>query len=212
MDDAQSRIRRRESRAEPVVESPLDESAHGSDHEAKRRRTSWSQRDFTSEHASPNKRDYDESDSQNELGAGDDGYWRGSRSRRSPSPINRPTPSEQMHEDRSPNESDDLSEDRLGRDDEKHRSTREDMSDRSTSPVQPAAVEPPPPSKPESLNYKEKYVLKAHLRGISTVQFSPDCSMIASGGMLSLKLCHNSHWADVSLSQAPTLLSKSGIL
>ncbi|KAJ5589863.1 hypothetical protein N7450_003835 [Penicillium hetheringtonii] len=178
MDDAQSRIRRRESRAEPVVESPLDESAHGSDHEAKRRRTSWSQRDFTSEHASPNKRDYDESDSQNELGAGDDGYWHGSRSRRSPSPINRPTPSEQMHEDRSPNESDDLSEDRLGRDDEKHRSTREDMSDRSTSPVQPAAVEPPPPSKPESLNYKEKRIF----RGISTVQFSPDCSMIASGG------------------------------
>jgi len=212
MDDAQSRSRRRGSRTESAVESPLDESAPGSDHEAKRRRTSWSQRDFTSEHASPNKRHYEESDGQNELGAGEDEYWRGSRSRRSPSPINRPTPSEHMHEDRSPDESDDLSEDRLGRDDEKHRSTREDMSDRSTTPVQPAAAEPPPPSKPESLNYKEKYVLKAHLRGVSTVQFSPDCSMIASGGMLSLKLCHKGHLVDVSLSQAPTLSSKSGIL
>jgi hypothetical protein len=49
--------------------------------------------------------------------------------------------------------------------------------------VPPTNATTPPPSKPESLNYKEKYVLKAHLRGVSTVQFSPDCSMIASGGM-----------------------------
>ena len=64
------------------------------------------------------------------------------------------------------------------------------------SPVQPVAEKPAPPSKPETLNYKEKYVLKAHLRGVSTVQFSPDCSMIASGGMLFPKVCHNAHFAD----------------
>lgn len=55
----------------------------------------------------------------------------------------------------------------------------DDMSDRSSTPV--PSVEAP--VKPERLNYKEKFVLRGHLRGVSAVQFSPDCSMIASGSM-----------------------------
>lgn len=45
----------------------------------------------------------------------------------------------------------------------------------------PAPVMAP---KPERLNYKEKFFIKAHVRGVSAVKFSPDGSMICSGGML----------------------------
>lgn len=48
---------------------------------------------------------------------------------------------------------------------------------------------PPPPPKPERLNYREKFILKGHLRGVSAVQFSPDGSMIASCGMVPFVLC-----------------------
>lgn len=56
-----------------------------------------------------------------------------------------------------------------------------EYSDRSPTPVPPPP--PPPAPKPDRLNYKEKYLLRGHLRGISAVRFSPDASMIASGGM-----------------------------
>lgn len=52
------------------------------------------------------------------------------------------------------------------------------QSDRSPTPVAP-----PPPPKPERLDYREKFVLRGHLRGVSAVRFSPDSSMIASAGM-----------------------------
>lgn len=48
----------------------------------------------------------------------------------------------------------------------------------------PEPVSPPPPPKPDHVNYVQKYVLKGHLRGVSAVKFSPDRTMIASGGML----------------------------
>ncbi|KAJ5987971.1 hypothetical protein N7481_003181 [Penicillium waksmanii] len=187
MDNAQTRSRRRETRDQSPVESSADELAAGSDREeTKRRRTSWShQKNFTPQRASPNKRQYDESDSPGEVAGDADEYWHDSHSgsrRRSPSPIDRPTPIERSHEDRSPDESDALSEDRREREEHNHHSSRDDISNRSSTPVPPANATPPPAPKPESLNYKEKYVLKAHLRGVSTVQFSPDCSMIASGG------------------------------
>lgn len=188
MDNAQTRSRRRETRDQSPGESSADDVAAGSDREeTKRRRTSWShQKNFTPQRASPNKRQYDESDSPGEVAGDADEYWHDSHSssrRRSPSPIDRPTPIERNHEDRSPDESDALSEDRREREEHNHHSSRDDLSNRSSTPVPPTNANPPPPSKPESLNYKEKYVLKAHLRGVSTVQFSPDCSMIASGGM-----------------------------
>ncbi|PWY91831.1 WD40 repeat-like protein [Aspergillus sclerotioniger CBS 115572] len=51
--------------------------------------------------------------------------------------------------------------------------------ERSPTPVpQP----PPPPPKPDKVNYYQKYLLRGHLRGVSAVRFSPDSSMIASGG------------------------------
>ncbi|KAH8427824.1 WD40 repeat domain-containing protein [Aspergillus melleus] len=53
-------------------------------------------------------------------------------------------------------------------------------SDRSPTPVPPPP--PPPPPKPDKLNYQQKFLLRGHLRGVSAVQFSPDASMIASGG------------------------------
>ncbi|RAL01359.1 WD40 repeat domain-containing protein [Aspergillus ibericus CBS 121593] len=52
-------------------------------------------------------------------------------------------------------------------------------AERSPTPVpQP----PPPPPKPDKVNYHQKYLLRGHLRGVSAVRFSPDSSMIASGG------------------------------
>ena len=47
----------------------------------------------------------------------------------------------------------------------------------------PVASPPPPRPKPERLNYRQKSILRGHLRGVSAVQFSRDGSMIASGGM-----------------------------
>lgn len=47
---------------------------------------------------------------------------------------------------------------------------------------------PPPPPKPDRLYYKEKFILKGNLRGVSAVQFSPDGSMIASCGMVHILL------------------------
>lgn len=211
--DAQSRSRRRETRAQSPAESSSDELATGSDRgEAQRRRTSWSQqKNFTPRRATPNKRQYDESESSDELAVDAHDYWHSSRPRRrSPSPINRPTPTERIHQDRSADESDALSEDRLERHGDNHRSARDDMSDRSPTPAPPAAAVPQPPPKPEHLNYKEKYVLKAHLRGVSTVQFSPDCTMIASGGVSPLFCCFSAV-ADHRLLQAPMPSSRSGI-
>lgn len=174
MDGAHAKPRHWDSRAQSPVESSSDELAAGSDHEgAERRRTSWNTvRHFTPQRPHPAGRRYRESESPDELAVDAQEYWRSSRTRRrSPSPINRPS----SHDARSQHESDALSE-RMGTEDHNH-ADRDDMSNRSDTPVPP-----PPPPKPERLNYKEKFVLRGHLRGVSAVQFSPDCSMIASAG------------------------------
>lgn len=187
MENALSRTRRRQSRGQSPAESSDELPAGSEREETKRRRTSWSQKNSTPQRrtTTSNKRQYDESDSPGEVAGEEEDYWHGSNShsRPSPSPIDRPTPIERSHEDRSLDESDALSEDRREREEHNHHPSRDDVSDRISTPVPPANETPPPTPKPESLNYKEKYVLKAHLRGVSTVQFSPDCSMIASGGM-----------------------------
>lgn len=177
MDSVRKRARRRETRQSPI-ESSSDELAAASDHEeAERRRASWGvHKNFTPQRPNPQSRHMRESDSPDELAVDAEEYWRSSRNRRSPSPINRPS-------NRSRTES--LSEDRSSvADDEDNASMRDDESDRSATPV-PAA--PPLPPKPEHLNYREKFNLQGHLRGVSAVQFSPDCSMIASGGMYMLR-------------------------
>ncbi|KAJ5179816.1 WD repeat protein [Penicillium capsulatum] len=170
MDHAHDNPRRRDDRSRSPVESSSDELAAGLDRqEAKRRRTSWTtQKNSTPQHSSQQERRYSESEGTDEYAADADEYWRRSRGhRRSRSPINRP--SDLSHDPERARESDRLSEDRTPR--------RNDMSDRSPTPVPYA-----PPPKPDHLDYREKFVLRGHLRGVSAVQFSPDCSMIASGG------------------------------
>ncbi|KAJ5605698.1 hypothetical protein N7510_008479 [Penicillium lagena] len=167
----ESRNRRRSQRAQSPIESSSDELAAGSEHdEAERRRASWTaQKVFTPQRSHHRKRPYQESDSPDELAVDADDYWRSSRpdETRSPSPVNRP--------DEIEGQSDDNMGGRAMNSEEGH--AEDKTLDRSATPVPP-----PPPPKPERLNYKEKFVLKRHLRGVSAVQFSPDCSMIASGG------------------------------
>ena len=165
MDSARPRTRRREPRDQSPPESSSDELAAGSKTEPQR--GSWTKQKRP-------KHEFRESESSDELAADADEYWRGSRNRRSPSPIDRDADS--SSNDRSHGRSD---EDAMSNGDETLAPVRDDISHRSTTPV--PSVEAPP--KPENLNYKEKFVLRGHLRGVSAVQFSPDCSMIASGGM-----------------------------
>lgn len=182
MESARTNPRRGDSRAQSPLESSSDELATGSDHdEAERRRTSFTiQKNLTPQRPNHQKRRYRESESSDELAVDAGEYWRSSRShQRSPSPINRPADTN-SHAEHSHDESDRLS-DRIGNRDNEHTGARDDGSDRSPTPVPPAAL---PPPKPEHLDYREKFVLRGHIRGISAVQFSPDCSMIASAGML----------------------------
>lgn len=171
MDHARSDSRRRAARPSPT-ESSSDELAVLDNGEEHRQRQSWS-RNFTPQRPTPQKRRLSGTESPDELAADGDEYWRSSRYSRSRRSRSR---SRDRSRDR-PSRSE--SEDRMSADDS--RSERHhDMSDRSPTPVPP--VEAPPP-KPEHLNYREKFVLRGHLRGVSAVQFSPDCSMIASGSM-----------------------------
>jgi len=177
MDNAHPRNRRRDPRSQSPIESSSDELAVISEkNETTRRRTSWNvQKNFTPQRPNANDRRYSQSGSPDELAVDAEEYWRSSGNRRSPSPINR---HEHLNggETRSQDESDN---DRTSNEDG---TALDAMSRRSNTPVPPVAGLPP---KPERLNYREKFVLRGHLRGVSAVQFSPDCSMIASAGMLS---------------------------
>ncbi|KAJ5627396.1 hypothetical protein N7528_004823 [Penicillium herquei] len=175
MEHANTRSRRREDRQSPT-ESSTDELAAGSDREeAQNRRASWNaHKDFTPRRSSHQDRPASESESPDELTAGE--YWRRSpRNSRSLSPIDR---SADRSRSRSRSQSR-LSEDRLSTADDENVPIRDDISDRSSTPLPSVAPSPP---KPEHLDYREKFVLQGHIRGVSAVQFSPDCSMIASGG------------------------------
>ncbi|KAJ5908842.1 hypothetical protein N7495_001524 [Penicillium taxi] len=153
-------------------ESSSDELAV-SDHEIKQRQTSWSvQKNFTPQRPNHERR-YVGSESPDELAVDADEYWRNSLIRGSPSSSNRPV------DDASPNGSDDFSENRRRDNDNNDNAILDNMSDRSPTPIPPFT---PPPTKPEQLSYREKFVLQGHLLGVSAVQFSPDCSMIASAG------------------------------
>ncbi|KAJ5123658.1 hypothetical protein N7448_009755 [Penicillium atrosanguineum] len=181
MDNARPKTRRRDPRSQSPVESSADELAAGSEHdEAERRRASWNaQKNFTPQRPNTKERRYRETESPDELAINADEYWRSSRNRRSPSPIHRPEDLS-SREGRSQDESDSLGGDRTSNEGAGHAAILDgSMSDRDSNPV-PSVAGPPP--KPEHLNYREKFVLRGHLRGVSAVQFSPDCSMIASAG------------------------------
>ncbi|KXG50981.1 uncharacterized protein PGRI_065530 [Penicillium griseofulvum] len=178
MDHITPKPRRRDPRAQSPAESSADELAAGSDHdEAERRRASWTmQKGFTPLRPQKTGRLYSESESPDELAVDADEYWRSSRMRnrhRSPSPI---TPTN-IRDDQSQSGLNDLAgDDMTGSDVEQDRDA-EKWSDRSDTPVAT-----PVATKPEDVNYKEKFVMHGHLRGVSAVQFSPDCTMIASAG------------------------------
>lgn len=168
---------RGQSRGQSPVESSSDELAAGSEHEeAERRRTSWNtQKNFTPLRPNPKERRFSESESTDELAVDAEEYWRSSRKHRRTSS---PDGDRSSRGARSRNESDAMSDDRVNAADQDN-SDRDDLSDRSATPVPSASL----PPKPEELNYKQKFVLKGHIRGLAAVQFSPDGSMIASAGM-----------------------------
>lgn len=172
MEGKHTRSRYRETRAQSPVESSSDELAAGSEHEeAERRRASWNtQKNVTP--LRPNKeRRYSESESTDELAVDAEEYWRSSRKRR-----HSPSPDRSSQGGRSQNESDVMSDDRVNV--AEHDDDRDDLSDRSDTPVPGVSL----PPKPEQLHYKQKFELKGHIRGLAAVQFSPDGSMIASAG------------------------------
>jgi len=177
MSHSNSHPRRREPRAQSPVESSSDELAAGSDHdEAERRRASWTlHKGFTPQRPQKSGRHYSESESPDELAVDAGEYWRSSRKHnrhRSPSPITRTS-----SRDGSQRGSDDTpGGDITGPGDQAH--DADDWSGRCSTPIAP-----PPPPPPDHLNYQEKFVLHGHLRGVAQVQFSPDCTMLASAGM-----------------------------
>ncbi|KAE8353608.1 WD40-repeat-containing domain protein [Aspergillus coremiiformis] len=162
------------------VESSSDELAAASDHdEAERRRVSWNlQRVYPPKRPNRRLRRFSGSESPDELAVDAEVYWR-SRNRgriSSSSEESAGPPSDQYQDDEEVdgNEYDnETAEDGDGETDQPY-------SDRSPTPV--PSPPPPPPPKPDKINYKQKFLLRGHLRGVSAVRFSPDSSMIASGG------------------------------
>jgi COMPASS component SWD3 len=185
MSHSNSQPRRREPRAQSPVDSSSDELAAGSEHdEAERRRASWTlHKGFTPQRPKKSGRHYSESESPDELAVDAGEYWRSSRKHnrhRSPSPNSRTS-----SRDGSRRGSEDtLVGDTVGPDDQPR--DADDWSGRSSTPVPP-----PPPPRPDHLNYREKFVLHGHLRSVAQVEFSPDCTMIASAGMFHVKLERN---------------------
>ncbi|GFF38664.1 WD repeat-containing protein 5 [Aspergillus udagawae] len=157
------------------IDSSSDELAALSDHEEQRRRVSWTaQKVYPPKRPYRRTRSFSGSESPDELAVDADVYWRSRNRGRSPS-----------HSETSAQEplSERYQDDELGADEEESTGDAEvdqEYSDRSPTPVPPPA--PPPPPKPEKLTYQQKFLLRGHLRGVSAVKFSPDSTMIASGG------------------------------
>lgn len=192
------------------TESSSDELAAGSEHdEAERRRASWSiQKAVPPKRPYRRSRSYSGSESPDELTMDAQDYWRSrGRGRKSPSEVSaEPSPEQYQdeEEDAEEEEEGDAEEEDAGVEWDAEDVEIEDVeeipadidepevdadtevapeqpySDRSPTPVPPPP--PPPPPKPDKLNYQQKFLLRGHLRGVSAVQFSPDASMIASGG------------------------------
>lgn len=173
------------------IESSSDELAAGSDHDEERRRTSWSiQKAYPPKRPYPRSRSFSGSESPDELAVDAEVYWRSrnrGRGRRSPSSHESEMMSEERYDDEEEEEEEEDAEGEEQEDGDAEDEGEEEgkYSDRSPTPVPPPP--PPPPPKPGKLNYREKYLLLGHLRGVSAVRFSPGASMIASGGMLHVR-------------------------
>jgi COMPASS component SWD3 len=157
------------------IDSSSDELAALSDHDEQRRRVSWTaQKVYPPKRPYRRSRSFSGSESPDELAVDADVYWRSRNRGRSPS-----------HSETSAQErlSERYQDDELEADEEESAGDVEvdqEYSDRSPTPVPPPA--PPPPPKPEKLTYQQKFLLRGHLRGVSAVKFSPDSTMIATGG------------------------------
>ncbi|KAJ9235433.1 hypothetical protein DTO169E5_6149 [Paecilomyces variotii] len=173
---------------DPVNDSSSDELAAVSDHETDRRRASWSaQKAYKSRRSYQRSPRLSDSGSSDELAVDAGTYWRESKRRRSRSRSG----SRSRSRGRSPSHDDRAG--GSGPPEEKSEQQSEEYDERQEEPgaedrnIQPAVrtpspLPPPPPPKPERLNYRVRSILKGHLRGVSAAKFSPDGSMIASGG------------------------------
>lgn len=188
--------------ADSPMSSSSDELAATSDHEMERRRASWSAKKAHTARRRSYRRSHSFSDSgsPDELAVDADTYWgrntreqspsrNRSRSRSESRSSRSSSQDESSPEQAKPEESaqgdDDAEEEARPRSEQHDQNDQhEQHSERIPSPPPP----PPPPPKPDHLNYKEKFLLKGHLRGVSAVQFSPDGSKIASGGTISCLL------------------------
>jgi COMPASS component SWD3 len=156
------------------IDSSEDELAASSDHDMEQRRAGWSaQNAYTSRRRYGRSTD---SGSPDELAVDTEAYWgrdtreQSIRRDQSRAPSQETEPSLQSKPEDTPQRSYDDDEDATAQ-----------SVDRTPSPSSPRPPPPPPPM-PDRVNYKQKFVLKGHLRGVSSVQFSPDGSKIASGG------------------------------
>ena len=171
--------------ARSPIESSSDELAAGSDHDEQRRRTSWTiQKTYPPKRPYPRSRSFSESESSDELAVDAEVYWRSRNRGRSPTQSQSNMSSQKAVEDaEGEGEENEGGDSEAGDAEDDVNEIDEDAhSDRSPTPVPPPP--PPPPPKPEKLNYRQKYLLRGHLRGVSAVRFSPDASMLASAGML----------------------------
>ncbi|PKX95537.1 WD40 repeat domain-containing protein [Aspergillus novofumigatus IBT 16806] len=158
------------------IDSSSDELAALSDHDEQRRRVSWTaQKVYTPKRPYRRSRSFSGSESPDELAVDADVYWR-SRNRGRSSPSHSETSAQEQLSERYQDDELEADEDESAGDVEVDQA----YSDRSPTPVPPPA--PPPPPKPEKLTYQQKFLLRGHLRGVSAVKFSPDSTMIASGG------------------------------
>lgn len=170
------------------MESSSDELAAGSDHDEERRRTSWTiQKTYPPKRPYPRSRSFSGSESSDELAVDAGVYWRSRNRRQSP------THSRSSRGERDGDGYEEGEGEREGEGDvdyesvtraigaegedgaDADRNARARDSDRSPTPV--------PPPKPDRLNYKQKYLLRGHVRGVSAVRFSPDATMLASAGV-----------------------------
>ncbi|EED22092.1 WD repeat protein [Talaromyces stipitatus ATCC 10500] len=157
--------------------SSSDELAATSDYELERRRASWSakkavpsQRKYKNQSHSPNG-----ADSPDELSMDADGPW--NRNTREQSPIkDESAESDQQTREEEPGDYTPANGDTNNIESQDAHSP--EQFEQPTSEPAP----PPPPPKPDRVNYVQKHLLKGHIRGVSAVRFSPDRTMIASGG------------------------------
>lgn len=183
------------SRSRSPIESSSDELAAGSDHDEERRRTSWTiQKTYPPKRPYPRSRSFSGSESSDELAVDAGVYWRSrNRGRRSRTHSQSNMSSRggegdgdgdgygyEEGEGEGEGEEGEVDYEAGTREIDAEREGEDGDggargSDRSPTPV--------PPPKPDRLNYKQKYLLRGHLRGVSAVRFSPDATMLASAGM-----------------------------